>query len=128
MIDWEVKARELTPLTLKMIRHIKKDDCITIILIREIAFNELRREWQETAKEGIKDEFLLRKVEAVIGNNADLRDSVKLNYKLMRMEEEMDRLRKQNYSLNNKTIELRSKIAEIKRDIKLGYGSIHIEE
>lgn len=96
----EKRAKCLMPLTLKEIRHLRKDELMIVILTREIAFNELRKEWQTQVTSDIKDEFVLRKIDLVIGEDEKLRDVMFLNRRIMLLEQRLIRLQDRNHEMD----------------------------
>lgn len=75
-------------------------------MIREIAFNELREEWHEQVKSDIKDEFILRKIDAVIGEDERLRNVEHLNRQIMLLNRRLVTMQTNNLNLKHKTDQL----------------------
>ena len=120
----KIRAKEIMPLTLLEIRKLRKDDLIVMILTREISFNNLREEWQQQVTSNIKDEFVLRKVNTIIGQNEEMRNVVDLQYQIMNLEKRLntsqaekyrmrialENARRENYQLKNADKNQKSRI------------------
>jgi hypothetical protein len=86
------KSKSLAILTLKDIRHMPKSDLIEIILIREIAFNDLREEWKKLLIQNTKDDFSLLKIDVALSNDKKLMTEYQYKRTLMKLRVRINQL------------------------------------
>jgi hypothetical protein len=69
-----------------------KSYLIEIILIREIAFNELREEWKKLLIQNTKDDFSLLKIDVALSNDKKLMTDYQYKRTLMKLRVRINQL------------------------------------
>lgn len=97
-------AKSIMPIGLPVLKGIKKDDLIVIILNREIAFNNLRSEYLKILKDDFKNSFEFARInlgltytqEELLDKNLFMINQIK------ELKEELSSLRKELSSLRSR--------------------------
>lgn len=101
----------ITPLTLKTLRPLGKDDLIQILLLREITFRKVSEEFLEAIKKSKIDEFQLQRLQLSL--TKDAQDMLEI----LEKERLMWKRRSEHHIAINSN--LRSEIIRLKNEIKM---------